>query len=215
MNTAAARDETDTARSRWNRPTARSADTAACPPHHAPAPHKPPLLFPPQLDRPVVVTLRDGRTLYGVLRSFDQYSNLVLEEVWERRCAPSRQVYHDRRLGLELLRGENLVLLGRVPRVGEAGRAGGAEGPAGPGPGSGDGPRIGPALEGLYPLGAPGDSGGCDGERRSWAPPLPAPHRAVSVEELEAAQREEREAAELAGEIRGRFDFLGGDGLDA
>lgn len=37
-----------------------------------------------QLDRRILVVLRDGRNLVGVLRSFDQYSNMVLEDTVER-----------------------------------------------------------------------------------------------------------------------------------
>ena len=37
-----------------------------------------------QLDRRILVVLRDGRNLVGVLRSFDQYSNMVLEDTFER-----------------------------------------------------------------------------------------------------------------------------------
>jgi U6 snRNA-associated Sm-like protein LSm1 len=31
------------------------------------------------------VILRDGRNLVGVLRSFDQFSNMVMEDTFERR----------------------------------------------------------------------------------------------------------------------------------
>ena len=31
-----------------------------------------------------LIVLRDGRTLMGILRSFDQYINLVMEETVER-----------------------------------------------------------------------------------------------------------------------------------
>ena len=33
-----------------------------------------------QLDKRVLVILRDGRNLVGVMRSFDQFSNVVLED---------------------------------------------------------------------------------------------------------------------------------------
>ena len=38
-----------------------------------------------QLDKRVLVILRDGRNLVGVMRSFDQFSNVVLEDAVERR----------------------------------------------------------------------------------------------------------------------------------
>ena len=37
-----------------------------------------------QLDSKIFTILRDGRNLVGILRSFDQYLNLVLEETFER-----------------------------------------------------------------------------------------------------------------------------------
>ena len=37
-----------------------------------------------QLDKRVLVILRDGRNLVGVMRSFDQFSNVVLEDAVER-----------------------------------------------------------------------------------------------------------------------------------
>ena len=37
-----------------------------------------------QLDKRIMLILRDGRHLVGVLRSFDQYLNLMLENTCER-----------------------------------------------------------------------------------------------------------------------------------
>lgn len=64
------------------------------------------------VDRKMLVILRDGRKLHGVLRSYDQFANLVLEDTVER-------IYHgnavaERRTGLFLIRGENVVLLGEI-----------------------------------------------------------------------------------------------------
>lgn len=75
-----------------------------------------------QLDRRALFVLRDGRHLVGVLRSFDQFSNCVLEDCSERRFlvrkggggdGPSG-VYTDMPLGLYLVRGDSVVLLGEV-----------------------------------------------------------------------------------------------------
>ncbi|KAK2077649.1 hypothetical protein QBZ16_004495 [Prototheca wickerhamii] len=58
----------------------------------------PPLILPPniddvpppglalvlELDKPLLVQLRDGRKVVGTLRSFDQFANLVLEGAYER-----------------------------------------------------------------------------------------------------------------------------------
>jgi U6 snRNA-associated Sm-like protein LSm1 len=43
-----------------------------------------------QLDRRVLIILRDGRHLVGVLRSFDQFLNLVLENTSERIILPGK-----------------------------------------------------------------------------------------------------------------------------
>ena len=42
------------------------------------------------LDRKILVVLRDGRHLVGCLRSFDQYLNLVLEDTHERVLLPGK-----------------------------------------------------------------------------------------------------------------------------
>jgi len=64
------------------------------------------------VDRKMLVILRDGRKLHGVLRSYDQFANLVLEDTVER-------IYHENAFaenfhGLFLIRGENVVLLGEI-----------------------------------------------------------------------------------------------------
>ncbi|PFH54514.1 hypothetical protein AMATHDRAFT_135097 [Amanita thiersii Skay4041] len=64
------------------------------------------------VDRKMLVILRDGRKLHGVLRSYDQFANLVLEDTYER-------IYHGDTYaqnwhGLFLIRGENVVLMGEV-----------------------------------------------------------------------------------------------------
>jgi len=60
----------------------------------------------------MLVILRDGKKLHGVLRSYDQFANLVLEDTVER-------IYHgsefaEKWLGIFLIRGENVVLLGEI-----------------------------------------------------------------------------------------------------
>lgn len=86
-----------------------------------------------QLDRKLLVILRDGRHLVGVLRTFDQYSNMVLHDTSERRILvvtkkdnmdddevqqpPSSKTIcyqTDIELGLFIVRGDNVVLFGEV-----------------------------------------------------------------------------------------------------
>jgi len=62
------------------------------------------------VDRKMLVILRDGRKLHGVVR--EMLANLVLEDTVER-------IYHGNAYaenwhGLFLIRGENVVLLGEV-----------------------------------------------------------------------------------------------------
>lgn len=65
-----------------------------------------------ELDRRLLIQLRDGRKIIGVLRSFDQFANLVLEHAVERIIVGN--LYSDIPLGVYLLRGENLVLMGQI-----------------------------------------------------------------------------------------------------
>ncbi|KZT06933.1 Sm-like ribonucleoprotein [Laetiporus sulphureus 93-53] len=64
------------------------------------------------VDRKMLVVLRDGRKLQGVLRSYDQFANLVLEDTMERIYC--EDVFAEVWRGLFLIRGENVVLLGEV-----------------------------------------------------------------------------------------------------
>lgn len=69
--------------------------------------------IPPRaLDKRVLVQLRDGRKLIGFLRSYDQFANLVMSQVFERHIAGEH--YADEPLGLFVVRGENIVFLGEV-----------------------------------------------------------------------------------------------------
>ncbi|RHZ45802.1 U6 snRNA-associated Sm-like protein LSm1 [Aspergillus thermomutatus] len=88
----------------------------------APMTHGPPQL-PPQMfttaaqlldltDKKLVLVLRDGRKLIGVLRSWDQFANLVLQDTVERLYAGN--LYADVPRGIFLVRGENVLLLGEI-----------------------------------------------------------------------------------------------------
>lgn len=60
----------------------------------------------------MLVILRDGRKLHGVLRSYDQFANLVLENTYERIY--HQNLFAERHHGLFLIRGENVVLMGEI-----------------------------------------------------------------------------------------------------
>lgn len=66
-----------------------------------------------------MIVLRDGRHLVGNLRTFDQYSNMVLDNASERRFHSedneSKITYFtDVPLGMYIVRGDSIVLLGQV-----------------------------------------------------------------------------------------------------
>jgi len=85
-----------------------------------------------ELDQRIMVVLRDGRHLVGTFRSFDQYSNIVLDNVSERRFHNqgknrnsddkgennnnNKQItyFTDVPLGMYIVRGDSIVLLGQV-----------------------------------------------------------------------------------------------------
>ncbi|KAF5356210.1 hypothetical protein D9756_003795 [Leucocoprinus leucothites] len=64
------------------------------------------------MPRKMLVILRDGRKLHGVLRSYDQFANLVLEDTVER--IHHGDTFAENWHGLFLIRGENVVLLGEI-----------------------------------------------------------------------------------------------------
>ncbi|CAI5443778.1 unnamed protein product [Caenorhabditis angaria] len=65
-----------------------------------------------QLDKKMLVVLRDGRKLIGYLRSIDQFANLILEDVVERVFI--EKFYADTNQGFMLIRGENVELAGEI-----------------------------------------------------------------------------------------------------
>ena len=58
------------------------------------------------------MVLRDGRKLYGILRSYDQFGNLVLDDTVERFFVDLEHA--DEHRGSYLVRGENIVLVGEI-----------------------------------------------------------------------------------------------------
>jgi len=63
-------------------------------------------------DKKLMLVLRDGRKLIGVLRSWDQFANLVLQETIERYFV--KELYADIPRGTYLVRGENVLMLGEI-----------------------------------------------------------------------------------------------------
>lgn len=71
-----------------------------------------------EVDKKLMVLLRDGRTLIGYLRSVDQFANLVLHRTIERIHVGNE--YGDIPRGIFIIRGENVVLLGEIDREKES-----------------------------------------------------------------------------------------------
>lgn len=78
-------------------------------------------------DKKLMVALRDGRKLFGILRSWDQFANLVLQSTVERTFVPpdavpadhpsaaeKRGLYADIPRGVFIVRGENVMLMGEI-----------------------------------------------------------------------------------------------------
>ncbi|KAF8533190.1 hypothetical protein BDD12DRAFT_866532 [Trichophaea hybrida] len=63
-------------------------------------------------DKKLMIALRDGRKLIGVLRAWDQYANLVLQSTIERIY--TGKMYCDIPRGVYIVRGENVLLLGEI-----------------------------------------------------------------------------------------------------
>lgn len=66
----------------------------------------------PQFVARLVVLLRDGRKLFGILRSFDQFGNLLLQDTHERFYVDLE--YAEEYRGVFLIRGENVALVGQL-----------------------------------------------------------------------------------------------------
>ena len=63
------------------------------------------------LGRIVLVRLRSGKRLRGKLKGFDQHLNLVLEETEDTTIAENA-----RKLGVIIVRGDNVVIISPPPR---------------------------------------------------------------------------------------------------
>lgn len=71
------------------------------------------------VDRKIFVLLRDGRNVFGILRTFDQFANLVLQDTLERIYLPRESSDTPERFaevprGVFMVRGENVVMLGEL-----------------------------------------------------------------------------------------------------
>lgn len=63
-------------------------------------------------DVKVSLTLRDGEVITGVLRSYDEFGSLVIQDAVER--IHFKQRYGERKLGTWIVKGESVALLGKI-----------------------------------------------------------------------------------------------------
>ncbi|KAI5961886.1 uncharacterized protein KGF55_003857 [Candida pseudojiufengensis] len=68
------------------------------------------------VDRKIFVLLRDGRSLFGILRTFDQFANLVLQDTFERIYLndQNNEKFGETYRGVFMVRGENVVMMGEL-----------------------------------------------------------------------------------------------------
>ncbi|CUM66278.1 uncharacterized protein PRCAT00003939001 [Priceomyces carsonii] len=78
------------------------------------------------VDRKIFVLLRDGRNLFGILRTFDQFANLVLQDTVERIYLGHGETNEEGKViegptrfaeayrGVFMVRGENVVMTGEL-----------------------------------------------------------------------------------------------------
>ncbi|EOB13935.1 U6 snRNA-associated Sm-like protein LSm1 [Nosema bombycis CQ1] len=62
------------------------------------------------LEKHVVVMLKDGRSYYGIFKSFDQYNSITLNYAIERIF--DGEEYGEKFLGLFVIRGDVVMLVG-------------------------------------------------------------------------------------------------------
>ncbi|EGC30382.1 hypothetical protein DICPUDRAFT_157882 [Dictyostelium purpureum] len=65
-----------------------------------------------EVDKKLIVVLRDGRKFIGMMRTFDQFANIVLQDTIERIYVGD--CYSDKNLGVFFIRGDNVVILGEI-----------------------------------------------------------------------------------------------------
>ncbi|KAF2074501.1 hypothetical protein CYY_004206 [Polysphondylium violaceum] len=65
-----------------------------------------------EVDKKLIVVLRDGKKFIGTMRTFDQFANIVLQDTIERVYVGD--CYSDKSLGVFFIRGDNVVILGEI-----------------------------------------------------------------------------------------------------
>ena len=76
-------------------------------------------MMEPYIDKIVQVVTNDGRNLVGILKGFDQSTNVVLEDSNERVFSSETGV-EQVALGLYIVRGDNIALVGEIDQDADA-----------------------------------------------------------------------------------------------
>ncbi|ORX85242.1 LSM-domain-containing protein [Anaeromyces robustus] len=65
------------------------------------------------IDQHISVITNDGRVIIGVLKGYDQATNIILEHSVERIFRPTEGV-ESSELGLHIIRGDNIAVVGQI-----------------------------------------------------------------------------------------------------
>jgi len=64
------------------------------------------------IDKYMMIILRDGTVYIGELRTFDQFTNVVLEDAWIRNYVNNK--LYEKFIGTLLIRGDNVVFFAEI-----------------------------------------------------------------------------------------------------
>lgn len=64
------------------------------------------------IDKYMMIILRDGTVYIGELRTFDQFTNVVLEDAWIRNYVNTK--LYEKFIGTLLIRGDNVVFFAEI-----------------------------------------------------------------------------------------------------
>jgi len=66
------------------------------------------------VDKKVNVCLRDDKFIQGVMRSYDNYGNIVVKDSTEKIYSHAQKLFADVPRGLFIIRGENIAMIGEI-----------------------------------------------------------------------------------------------------
>ncbi|KAF2498098.1 hypothetical protein BU16DRAFT_525658 [Lophium mytilinum] len=66
------------------------------------------------VDKKVNVCLRDDKFIQGVMRSYDNYGNIVVKDSIEKIYSHAQKLFADVPRGMFIIRGENIAMIGEI-----------------------------------------------------------------------------------------------------